>query len=79
MNLPGKKESIMFNTNLYGGVNVRVHPLLPWPKTVRACDVGTREEFSIETGQMVHSFELNKQIFVSNELFKNIQEHFQTK
>ena len=67
----------MLNTNLYDGVNVRVHPLLPWAKTVRACNVETGEEFSIETGQMVHSFELNKQIFVSNELFKDIQEHFQ--
>lgn len=53
--------------------NIEIHPFLPVPEVLLACDINTKEEIKIYTGKWIHAFRISNKIFVSEELFNSLK------
>lgn len=57
-----------------GSVTVRIDKSLPFPKTVKACDIELRLEVEIPTGEMIDFYKLDNTIYVSEKFYEKIKE-----
>ena len=55
------------------GILVFVDDNLPVHETARACEIETREEHDVLTGNMVHCFKIEGKLYVSHEFYKSLE------
>lgn len=49
--------------------------LLPYEQTYKACDISTKEEINILTGELVECFEMNGKIYLSPKRYEQLKNH----
>ena len=57
------------------GFSCQVSPLLPYPETVKACDIETKEEVRILTGKEINCMQLGHKLIMTQEVYDSIKNH----
>ena len=59
--------------NYVGGLKVMETSTLPIERTYKACDVETKQEYSICTGEMIDAVEFDGVLFVSKKVYTELR------
>ena len=54
------------------GISVYEHPFLPVETTYDACDIVTKQEIKVYSGEFIYALTFNNKLFVSHEYYKEI-------
>ena len=60
---------------IYSGFTCQVSAMLPYPETVKACDIETKEEVNILTGEEINCMQIGDKLIMTQEVYDSIKNH----
>ncbi len=65
-----------FEPIIHNGMNCQVSPLLPMDETVSACDIETRQEIKVLTGEKINCVRVGGTLLMTKELYDTIKSNY---
>ena len=57
---------------MYGSFVCQVSAMLPYPETVPATDINTRQEVRVKTGEVINCLQIGNKLLVSQDVYETL-------